>query len=207
MIEMRFDLLLCNSDFRDFFLFETFQSLCSQARKAGLPLIGTLRSKKEGGRFPGNDTELIRSICLMIPFVDFVDIEIRLNSKNIRKCTLCAKKHSIPVILSSHTQKSLKPKTFKKRIRKASYYTPFLIKAASRVQSYSEGLSFLKRSSLIVSGMHFSYNPEFCFIPVGEHASPLRKIAPDYGSSFLYGSVTKPAAPGQISVSELKKNL
>jgi 3-dehydroquinate dehydratase I len=45
-----------------------------------LPIIGTLRSAPEGGRFFGTPDEWIRKIRPILPFVDYVDIEQRFSS-------------------------------------------------------------------------------------------------------------------------------
>jgi 3-dehydroquinate dehydratase I len=46
-------------------------------RQAGIPVIATLRSRAEGGRFTGDEREWIRILRPLLPMAEWVDVELR----------------------------------------------------------------------------------------------------------------------------------
>ena len=54
-------------------LLESVQPL----RQAGIPVIATLRSRAEGGRFAGDEKEWIRILRPLLPLAEWVDVELR----------------------------------------------------------------------------------------------------------------------------------
>ncbi len=62
------------------------------------PLIGTLRSVREGGRFSGNDEAWQRKINDLLPFFDYIDVETR-----YRRYAPFIKSAGTGIIASLHT--------------------------------------------------------------------------------------------------------
>ncbi|NLI63011.1 MAG: type I 3-dehydroquinate dehydratase [Methanosarcinaceae archaeon] len=178
-------------------------SITDIVKEAGLPIIGTIRSNKEGGKFSGNQKTLFNLIKFIIPHVDFVDIEIRMKNKYIRELNKCAKQNGVGIILSSHPKTPEKNRVLKKHINKAMKYEPYFIKIAPKFNSCSSGFAYFKSIGNIRKIMD-DKKQLYCLVPVGKNAASLRKEMKKFNTSHMYGAITKKAAPGQLSVEELK---
>lgn len=60
---------------------ERLTETIKKIRDSGLPVILTVRSKKEGGRYAIDDKERVKVFNALLPFADIVDIELSSNKK------------------------------------------------------------------------------------------------------------------------------
>lgn len=202
MVEIRFDKLISNESGYGLKEKSEIISIVNDVRESGLPIIGTIRSKSEGGKFSDNLKEFVGAVSFVIPYVDLIDIEISIGKKNIRKLKRIAVKNETDLIISSHPRRAPAPKILKKQIKKAIKFEPFLIKIAPSFKSYSEGIYYFNSIEKITEKMD-SEKQLYSLIPVGKNVSILRKEMINFGSFYYYGSITKSVAPGQLSIKEL----
>jgi len=207
IFEIRIDLLLKNepsfekylkSSRADSALYEKIAGWLKDAKKQGLPLIGTIRSKKEGGFFERSEAELFDLIQKIIPDVDYIDIERKSLKKNRMKAVEIAKKSKTEVIISSHFFNETPSAEKMKNVLKRSFeYGADIAKIAVMPQTEEDVLKLYK-AGLKIKG-------RTCLIAMGEIGKQTRIAAPLYGSVLSYGYINESAAPGQLRTNEIKE--
>ena len=162
-----------------------------------LPLILTIRSKREGGRYSIPDKKRLELFDALIRLTDYVDIE--LSSRNILKEVVGeAKKRKKKVIISHHdffatpTNKKLE-----QIIKTSAASGADIIKIAAFAGSTAD----LKRLASLLTKEGSSR--ALSIIGMGKIGAPSRIFFPFLGSLLTYGSVTRATAPGQPTVREL----
>jgi 3-dehydroquinate dehydratase, type I len=207
IFEIRIDLLLkTNPDFEKYLknksadpvLYEKIKEWLGDAKKQGLPLIGTIRSKKEGGLFERSESELFDLIQKMIPDVDYIDIERKSLKKNRMKSIEIAKQMKTEVIISSHFfNETPSSEKIKNVLKKSFEYGADIAKIAVMPQTEEDVLKLYK-AGLKIKG-------RTCLIAMGEIGKQTRIAAPLYGSVLSYGYINESAAPGQLRTDEIKE--
>ena len=208
IFEIRIDLLLKNepdfekylkTDRADSALYEKIEMWLKDAKEQKLPLIGTIRSKKEGGFFERSEAELFDLIRKVIPDVDYIDIERKSLKKNRMKAVEIAKKSKTEIIISSHFFNE----------------TPTVEKMANVLtKSFESGADIAKIAvmpkteedvlKLYKAGLKAKEKGKTCLIAMGETGKQTRIAAPLYGSVLSYGYINESAAPGQLKTNEIK---
>ena len=184
---------------------DTFRSLDPAAlaaslkeikRSSRLPIILTVRSKKEGGLGDIPGEERLFLFNSLMKFADYVDIEA--SSSGIFKSVIkSAKKERKKVIVSYHNFKSTPgDKKLKKIIESALLSGADTVKVATFVNSPGD-LGRLARL--------FSLSDRLIVIGMGPLGAASRVFFPMIGSLLTYGSTTGKTAPGQMSIRELKR--
>lgn len=164
--------------------------------KFNKPLIITVRDIREGGQKAISDRFPLYEAAM--PLSDFIDVEV--NSEQLLQKVRDTMKEGL--LIGSYHNFDLTPKdefldeiVFKGRDLGAD-----IIKIAVTSKNRSDLIRLLlftlkhKEKRIITMGM-------------GEHGLPSRIIAPLFGSLITYGYVTKPSAPGQLSISQLSETL
>jgi 3-dehydroquinate dehydratase I len=161
-----------------------------------LPLIATLRSAQEGGRYFGNAEEWMERLSPIVPLVDYIDIEQRF-SDNAPAIRAVGKK----VIASCHETRMLPlAELFQtERNLRAFGDIPKIIVTPQDEDDVIDLISFTTAAKKPI-----------CTGVMGSQFRYARAILPLFGSEFVYCSVGAPTAEGQYSVGEfvqLKKLL
>jgi len=178
MIELRLDLMEGDSASR--------LAACRKATR--LPIIGTLRSAKEGGRYFGSADEWIAFLRPLLPYLDFVDIEQRYagHAPEIRDA-------GKTIIASFHTPAM--PPLFglfglERELR--AYGDIVKIIATPRTdEDIIELISFTHAVKLPV-----------CTGVMGSEFRYARAVLALFGSELVYCHLGTPTAEGQFSVKE-----
>ena len=153
-----------------------------------LPLIGTLRSGAEGGRFFGNAEEWIRHLRPVLPYVDFVDIEQRFSS-HAAEIKAAGRK----VIASFHS-----PETPN---------LPTLFAIERDLRAYGDIVKIVvtpKTDEDVIELISFTHSIKkpLCTGVMGAEYRYARAVLPLFGSELVYCHVGAPTASGQYSVGE-----
>lgn len=160
-----------------------------------LPIILTIRSRKEGAEHNLSDTDRKELFGLLAPFADVVDIE--LSSKKILDAVVkTAQSHDAQVIISYHNFKTTPSAArLNEIIAKARAKGANIVKIATTARG-SKDLKTLTRLLL--------ENKDLIVIAMGAYGAGSRLFFPLLGSMTTYGSITKSSAPGQMPVAEIR---
>ena len=165
-------------------------------RSSRLPLILTVRSKKEGGARDIPDEKRLELFNSLMKFADYVDIEASSSGilKNVLKSATKERKKSI---VSYHNFKSTPgDKKFKEIIESALSSGADIVKLATYVNSFED----LRRLSRLLS-----LSDRLIIIGMGPLGAASRVFFPMIGSLITYRSITGKTAPGQLKLKDLKK--
>lgn len=164
--------------------------------------IATIRRSQEQGpkKSPNylSDQNRAKIFESVLPFVDFIDIEIsaeKINRLLIQKAHKLKKR----VILSYHDFKSIpSEERLKNLLRQFLRLKGDIFKVAATPKDEEELLIFLTFAA---------HHPEIqkAFIAMGEVGKISRTQAELFGSCLTYGYVDRSFAPGQVSIVELTK--
>jgi len=156
--------------------------------QVSLPLIATLRSAPEGGRYFGNAEEWMERLSPLVPLVDYIDIEQRFkdNAPAIRAV-------GKQVIASYHESRMLSlAELFQtERTLRAFGDIPKIIVTPQDEDDLIDLISFTSAAKKPI-----------CTGVMGLQFRQARAILPLFGSEFVYCSVGTPTAEGQYSVEE-----
>jgi len=186
MIELRFDLMEGDLKVR-----------VQQCRKAcSLPVIATLRSGQEGGRFFGDGREWEKKIRPIIPLVDFVDVE-----QQFVKNAVCVQEAGTKIIASHHAPVMLPLHVLFVLERELRAYGDRvkIIVTPSDADDVIELIAFTRAVKQPIS----------CGV-MGPAFRYARAVLPLFGSELVYCHMGETTAEGQYSVEEfvqLKKLL
>ena len=193
VLELRVDQL------NDFSIEAVFKKVSSLQGK-GLPIIVTIRNKKEGGKRSISDEKRLELFKAVIPLVDAIDIE--LNSQAIiHEVVKEAKSKKKMVIVSHHDFKGTPSiANLKKIINEAKKRGADLVKIAT-LANKQEDVVRLTELTLECKDNHL------VTIALGSKGSISRLVFPLFGSLLTYAYITKPSALGQLSFNNLREKL
>lgn len=184
---------------------DTFRSLDPQAvsyflkklkKTAGLPIILTIRSRAEGGAASMTEKERLALFTALIPWADYVDIEIS-SSGIFKDVVKSAKGKRKKVIASYHNFRS----------------TPGHVKLNNIIDSgRSAGADIIKLATHVgspgdlrrLARLLFEHE-DMIVIGMGALGAASRFFFPMIGSLVTYGSVSGTTAPGQPTLGAIKK--
>jgi len=160
------------------------------------PLILTCRARSEGGVNNISPREKRSIFQALMPFVDYIDIELR-KAGRFRDIIDEAVKAGVGVIISYHNFKATPTAArLEELIKKGKALGGGAVKIAVAVHSTAElkrlAGTLINHKGLIIIGM-------------GPLGAASRVFFPLMGSLTTYGSITASSAPGQMPVAELKK--
>ncbi len=170
-------------------------SLCEKAREK-TPVLATIRREQDGGKTKTDENRYL-SFTNILPHVDAVDIEI--NSKICDEILTEAKKARVATFLSYHDmQKTPYFRDIAKRVIGMDQKNCSVIKIACMTQGSRDYMCLETLTDLSETTKH-----PLAIIPMGKLGEPGRKTFIWKGSSFMYGCVREPKAPGQVKIKEL----
>ncbi len=173
------------------------KNILGRVKETNLPAVLTFR---QGEIANLTEAERLQIISELLPEADAADIELRseISEEAVKK----AKSLGKTVIISEHDFEKTPPADeleaiFSKSIEKGADIVKIAVMPRAPEDAASL-MSFCLKNS--------RKHPLVC-ISMGEIGRFTRFYAPFFGSKITYGSISKPAAPGQIDVRELKKEL
>jgi 3-dehydroquinate dehydratase I len=167
-------------------------SLVEHARRCReqvtLPIIATLRSAPEGGRYFGNAEEWMERLSPIVPLVDYIDIEQRF-SDNAPAIRAVGKQ----VIASCHEARmpDLTELFHLEQNLRAFGDIPKIIVTPQSEDDLIDLISFTTAAKKPI-----------CTGVMGAQFRQARAILPLFGSEFVYCHTGTPTAEGQYSVEE-----
>ncbi|MBI5971344.1 MAG: type I 3-dehydroquinate dehydratase [Deltaproteobacteria bacterium] len=165
-------------------------------RGAGRPTILTIRSKKEGGRFHIPDDKRLELFNALAPFAKYVDIELS-SSAILKNVVDLSRRLGKKLIISYHNfKKTPGGKELTGIVKKGISLRADIVKIACAAKDAGD---FRRLASLLIAYDCLSV------IGMGRGGKASRVLFPALGSKIAYGSITTAAAPGQMSVREIKK--
>ena len=173
----------------DLFSGDLLEQVSRCREQVTLPLIATLRSAQEGGRYFGNAEEWKEKLSPLIPLVDIVDIEQRF-STNSPLIRIAGKQ----VIASCHDERMLPlAELFQvERNLRAFGDIPKIIVTPKSEDDLIDLISFTR-----------AVKKPVCTGVMGSEFRYARAILPLFGSEFVYCHTGNPTAEGQYSVTEV----
>ncbi|MEK7773226.1 MAG: type I 3-dehydroquinate dehydratase [Deltaproteobacteria bacterium] len=165
---------------------------------AGVPLIITVRSGKEGGKHSIPDVRRAEIFKALMPFADIVDIELR-SGGILEDVINYAKKNGKGVIVSYHNFKTTPGlDTLNALIKKARSSGADVVKIAAFVR----GMEDIRRLASVLTG-----SDGLIVIAMGKYGASSRIFFPMLGSLLTYGSITDETAPGQLPLKSITGEL
>lgn len=163
-----------------------------------LPVILTVRSAREGGRYPIPDRVRAEIFEALLPFADLVDIELS-SVKSLRSVMDLAVRRGKKVIVSYHNFKST-PVELRLRaiVEKARASGAHIVKIAAMAR----GRADFRRLAGLLAG-----SKGLIVIAMGPVGGPSRVFFPLLGSLVTYGSLGDETAPGQLPLKTLAREL
>ncbi|MBU8918087.1 type I 3-dehydroquinate dehydratase [Bacillus sp. FJAT-29953] len=170
-----------------------------------IPLIFTFRSTKEGGEKEiSNDhyIELNKEI-LQTGQVDFIDVELFNEEKDVKTLINFAHSHDVFVIVSNHDFEKTPPKEeIVSRLRSAQDLGGDIPKIAVMPKTNEDVLALLDATNIMYE--KYADRP-IITISMGQKGA-ISRVA-GFGSALTFGAAKVGSAPGQIEVNELRSML
>jgi 3-dehydroquinate dehydratase-1 len=167
-----------------------------------LPLILTVRGEKEGGVFVGSEAERVECIKEGIKLADAIDIELMMEKGWRDELLEEGKKMNKPIIVSYHEFDSTPEEEVMRRIIEEEVdIGADVAKLAVKANSLEDVIRLLQ----VTYEMSSSLEIPICTVSMGSLGKISRIAAPFFGSAIAYGYITGETAPGQLSVSDLRR--
>ncbi len=164
-------------------------------RFPGIPRIGTIRMKREGGAWQGTEEERLDLYTAILPEVEAVDIELSATGIN-RQVISRALRLGRTVIGSFHDfQKTPPSETFSPLIQTAEELGVTIIKFATYC-------SCAKDVRLLAQVLLNHPDKNMVVLGMGIHGRISRFLLPALGSLITYTFLGTPSAPGQATLEE-----
>ena len=166
----------------------------------GIPVIATIRSKKEGGSWRGSERERLLLFKAVLPHVKKVDIE--LSSKTILKEVVAeARRLRKTVIVSYHNFQKTPSSAFLGTIlKKAKAAGADIVKIAAMARS--------KKDMRLLAEFTSSHAKEgLITLSMGKEGALSRILFPSLGSLLTFAHIGRSTAPGQMDLKTTKRLL
>ncbi len=175
----------------------SLENILENLKSLALPVVLTFR---QGGVAGLSEDERLEIISALLPRADALDIELSsiISEPAVKKARCLSK----TVIISEHDfEKTPCVKELERIFAQSIEKKADIVKIAVMPRTPEDAAKLmcfcLKNSKT---------NPLVC-ISMGETGRFTRFCAPFFGSSITYGCISEPAAPGQVDVKELKREL
>lgn len=168
---------------------------CQAIEASGRPVLFTLRSADEGGKWPGADQDRLPFILTALAALSCVDVEFMsgICSSVCNKAAQLGK----PVVVSYHNFERTPDLAGLEDILGKMRDYPAAIPKLTTMVTQEADIETLK--ALLANHR----DTPLCVIGMGAKATETRVTFPSLGSSLTYGYIDSPSAPGQFSASEL----
>jgi 3-dehydroquinate dehydratase-1 len=189
LIEMRLDQL----DSREGWL-----ASCRAIQEAGVPVLLTIRSQTEGGKWSGTESERLKLYEEGLSHLAMVDVELQ--SAIAVDVAAAAKRQGKACVFSYHNFERT-PETGALRD---------IIKEAQEIASIVKISAMAKTEQDVVTLrglLNEKWNTPLCVIAMGPFATPTRVSFAIAGSCLAFGYLDRPSAPGQLSAAELVRQI
>ncbi|MBP7145291.1 MAG: type I 3-dehydroquinate dehydratase [Methanoculleus sp.] len=159
--------------------------------KTAIPLIATLRSREEGGRFVGDADLWMRVVGPVTRYVDYVDVEAR-----YRDHAPFIKSQGVQIVASLHTNEMPTP--------------PELGRIEALLRSYGDIPKIVVKPRTaddlltLVTFTHQAQKP-ICTSIMGAGFRYARAVLPLFGSEFVFCHAGTPTAEGQYHIREMRQ--
>ncbi len=167
-----------------------------------IPIVFTCRKASEGAHFKIDEPtrlKIIENLVSLHP--DFVDLEININKNKLSQLISLFHKHDIKIILSYHNFKNTPPLNKLDPIISSMFsLKPEVIKIVLMANNKFDNLTAFN----ILEKYSTNYYEIISFC-MGSKGTISRLLCPFLGSKFTFASLDNPTAPGQISISQMKK--
>ncbi|HTJ37371.1 MAG TPA: type I 3-dehydroquinate dehydratase [Dactylosporangium sp.] len=158
-------------------------------RAAGLPTLATIRSKAEGGHWPGDDAARLRLFEAVLPHVDAVDVELS-SAEILPGVIAAARAADRPVIVSYHDFDATPPEpALRATVEAALAAGADLVK----ISTMAHGARDLR----VLAGLLVRYD-SMIVIGMGAEGAGSRVFFPLLGSRVTYSAIGGRPAPGQL---------
>jgi len=171
---------------------------CVAIQSSGKPVLLTIRLRAEGGAWEAGDAQRLEIYQQGMRELAAVDVELR--STICRKVAREAARLQKASVISFHDFKKTPP------LRELCA----IVTEAQSVGSIVKISTLIRRESdvdALRSLLRRRWAKPLCVIGMGRAWSETRILFPALGSCLAYGYMDKPAAPGQLSASELVRRL
>ncbi len=167
-------------------------------RSAGVGVLLTIRSVKEGGRLSIGDAERLSLFSSLVGEADLVDIE--LSSKRIlSRVAEVVKGHGKGLIVSYHNfRKTPGAAKLEETIKRCRQSGADLVKIAAQAG---------KKEDVRILARFLLESDDIIAISMGGIGAFTRVFFPAIGSRITYGAITRSTAPGQLGLKELTGEL
>lgn len=171
-----------------------------------LPSIVTNRSEDEGGYFEGSEKERIQILINALEKgASCVDIELSSRKELIDEIIETAENYNASVILSYHNFDTVPSvEELHEKVRKMNTYNYDFGKIIGFSNTYEDSIRMLK---FLIQNVKKKNNRKMIAFAMGERGEFTRVTAPLLGSPITYASIEEKTAPGQLSVSAVKRTL
>lgn len=171
-------------------------------RLGRIPVLFTLRSKKEGGEKEFTDELYVKlnEAAINSGLIELVDIE--LEQKNITKLITEAKNAQVVTVISSHDFHQTPPKKeIFSKLKRTETLGGDIFKIAVMPQSPKDVLSLLEATWEMKSELA---DRPIITMAMGPQGVISRLSGELFGSAVTFGAAVKASAPGQLDVKELQ---
>lgn len=166
-------------------------------KATGRDVILTVRPRGEGGAFRGSEEERRSLLEACLGEAHYVDLELEMPS--LVDTAEKARDASTDIIVSHHNFQDTPDEDDMMALLKREHEVGADIsKLAVTANSMRDVLRLLEVT------LSASQKWRICTISMGKFGRLSRAAAPLFGSSLVYGYVSRPTAPGQLSIEEVK---
>ena len=177
---------------------EQWEQNCRRLAAQGVPLLFTVRSNKEGGKWDAGDQARLPVYKKALEFAAAVDVEFQ--SYVVDEVAGFASAANRTLLLSYHNFAATPPLEELLEIYKAAAKIGGIVKISTMVNG-EEDIRTLEAL------LQYRTEVPLCVIGMGPKATHTRISFAQKGSCLTYGYLDEPGAPGQLSAAELCRGL
>ncbi len=177
---------------------DKWQERCRRIESLGWPVLLTLRLRREGGEWRGNDSSRYPTFVRALECLAAIDVELR--SPLAAPLAKLAGKLGKICVLSYHDFDKTPTLTKLQAIASEAQQLASTVKISTRICDASDVNTL---SSLLAK----KWRRPLCVIGMGADWKDTRVSFARAGSCLTYGYLDKPAAPGQIPARQLMRKL
>ncbi|MDP7749958.1 type I 3-dehydroquinate dehydratase [Acinetobacter baumannii] len=170
------------------------------------PMIATIRTKNEGSQLEISDADYGKTYqaYLKNPFMDWLDVEMFRDQKEVSEIVQKAHQKKVLVVMSNHDfQKTPSQDEIEKRLLKQDQMGADVLKIAVMPKSKQDVFT-LMNATLKVSQQT---TKPLLTMSMGQLGTISRVATANMGGSYSFGMIGQASAPGQIDVTKLKQIL
>jgi 3-dehydroquinate dehydratase-1 len=176
-----------------------WETRAHELRDAGIPVLLTLRSSREGGNWRAGETERAVAYANALPHASAIDVEIA--SEIIARVAHAAHDAGKPVVASFHDFARTPPADeLRKIIDRGFSVGADIVKIAARCDVPAD-------VEILESVLRERGERLLCVVGMGTHGPTSRVRLAIAGSCLTYGYADETNAPGQLSSAELLDRL